>query len=206
MSATKALVRLSDNLMFGSPTPVPVNPDADLYSIVDTTLAEVPNSGSRNYRWNVKESKFYDAGLKDITGKDPTKVVLTPFTITDNYFYRGKGFEFTAAASSITDFDYLVAADRSIDGSEIWLGSNVFGCKATFQVVDVSGILAPAGTVLNEFATDWNIHPTEDNSQRPGYPAKILAGLFIRIKLNNPSANAIQVYGNLRLHEHVEVQ
>ena len=205
MSATKALVRLSDNLLFGSPTPVPVNPDADLYSIVDTTLAEIPNSGTRNYRWNVKESKFYDAGLKDITGKDPTRVVLSPFTVTDNYFYRGEGFEFTAAASVQTDYDFLITSDRAIDGSEIWLGSSVYGCKVDFQVVDVDGVLAPVGTVLNQFATNWNVHPATENSKRPGYPAKIYAGLYIRIKFTNPSANSVQVYGNLRLHEHVEV-
>ena len=204
MTSTKALVRLSDNLLYGEPSPAPVNPDSDLYIVVDTSLADVGNHSNRNYRWNVKESKFYDAGLKDIAGKDPTKVILSPFTITDNYFYRGSGFTFTAAAGTTTDFDYHVPEERAIDGSEIWIASRVFGCTANFSVVDKDGVMAPAGTVLDQFAYSWNIHPDTDNSKRPGYPARIYSGLYIRISFTNPSASAIEVFGNLRLHEHKE--
>jgi hypothetical protein len=204
MSSTKALVRLSDNLLFGEPTPVPVNPNSDLYMVVDTPLADINNHLTRNYRWNVKESKFYDAGLKDVSGKDPTKVILTPFTITDNYFYRGQGFDFSAAAGGVTEFDLLIPEERAIDGSELWISSTTFGCKADFLVVDKDGIMAPAGTVLDQFAYGWNIYPNSENAKRPGYPARIYSGLYIRVRFDNPSASAIHVYGNLRLHEHKE--
>jgi hypothetical protein len=204
MSDTKAIVRLSDNLMYGDPTPAPVNPNQDLYMVVDTSITDVSNYSTRNYRWNIKESKFYDAGLKDSTGKDPTKVVLTPFSVTDNYFYRGVGFNFDAAASSTTTFDFHSPEERAIDGSEIWLGTRVFGCTADFEVIDKDGVMSPAGSILGKFAYGWNIHPDTENSKRPGYPAKIYAGLYIRIKLYNPSASAVKVYGNLTLHEHKE--
>lgn len=202
MSNTKCLVRIKDNLLYGEPSPSIVNPDSNLYMEVSAPLSDVGLHHSRNYRWNVKESKFYDAGLKDQTGADPTKVVLPPFAITDNYFYRGQGFAFNVPAGTTLDHDIEILDEKAIDGSEIWVASNVFGCKANFQVVDKNGIYSPAGTVLNQFAFDWNLHPSGTNKTSPGYPAKLLAGLFVRIKLTNPSASPVKVYGNLFLHEH----
>lgn len=192
---------MEDNLLYGTPSPSIINPSTDLFMEVTTELADISSYDTRNYRWNVKESKFYDAGLKDQHGKDPSKVVLTPFASTDNYFYRGKGFKFTVPAGSTLDHDIPIPEERMIDGSMIWLGSNAFDCTVTLQVVDVAGIIYPAGTVLDEFASDWQLHPSTQNIKKPGYPAKIVGGLFIRIKTNNPSASELKVYGNLDLHE-----
>ena len=203
MSATKALVRLSDNLLYGSPEPSPTNPDVNLYTIVDTTLAEVANYETRNYRWNVKESKFYDAGLKDQLGTTPTKTVSVPFSVTDGYFFRCKGFTFTATALVTTHHDIVVPTEHLINGAEMWLGTGVTGCTVDFKVVDVDGIYAPAGTEIEQFAYGCSIHPTSDNKKLPGYPAKILAGLYIRVSVTNNTGSPIQVYGNLSLHERV---
>lgn len=204
MSATKCIVRISDHLLYGEPSPTASNPDSNTYMLVDSELADVSSYTTRNYRWNVKESKFYDAGLKDQAGSEPTKVVLTPFSMTDNYHYRGSGFNFSAPAGVTHTHDISVPEARAIDGSELWLGSQTYGCSVNLSVVDKDGLFAPAGTVLEQFAFDWNIHPNSANSQRPGYPAQVLAGLYIRIEFTNPSASTLAVYGNLRMHEHKE--
>ena len=202
MSNTQCLVRISDHLLWGEPAPNVVNPDTNTYMEVTSPLADVGSHLTRNYRWNVKESKFYDAGLKDQAGPEATQVVLKPFAVTDNYFYRGQGFNFTVPASSTQSHDILISEERAIDGSEIWLGSNTYGCKANFKVMDLAGVYAPAGTMLNQFAFDWNIHPNTMNKEDPGYPAILPDGVYVRVEVTNPSASEIKVYGNLRLHEH----
>ena len=202
MSNTQCLVRISDHLLWGDPAPNVLNPDTNTYMEVTSPLADVGLHLTRNYRWNVKESKFYDAGLKDQAGPEATEVVLKPFAVTDDYFFRGRGFEFSAPAGQITSYDVSIPEERAMDGSEIWLGTKIFGCKADLKVVDKDAVYAPANTTLNQFAFDWNIHPDTLNRETPGYPAIIHGGLYIRVEFNNPSANAVQVYGNLRLHEH----
>ena len=202
MSSTNCLVRLADNLLYGEPSPSIINPNTDLYMEVTTELADVSSFTTRNYRWNVKESKFYDAGIKDQAGKDPDKVILSPFATTDNYHFRGQGLQFTVPAGATIDHDVYIPEERMIDGSMIWVGTPVYGCTVDLQVVDLAGTLAPAGTVLDEFATGWQLHPSTQNVKKPGYPAKLYSGLYVRIKFTNPSANEITVYGNLDLHEH----
>lgn len=201
MSNVQCLVKIADNLLHSSPAPTVTNPDTASYMEVSAPLSDVASYETRNYRWNVKESKFYDAGLKDVSGIDPAKVVMQPFADTANYFFRGQGFEFEIPSSSTFAYDVQVPNERVIDGASIWHTGGSHSCYINFKIVDKDGLYSPANTVLNQFGYDWRIHPTATNSIKPGYPATIYPGLYVRLEFTNPTGSAVTAHGNLLLHE-----
>jgi len=117
--------------------------------------------------------------------------------------YRGTGVRGTAAASTTTNIDYKLPEDRLALGAEVILKGHVFDDSMTFQVIDIDGVLAPAGTVLNQFIVDWNV--VEDTQLQPEklipYPAKIFSGLYIRLIYTSTGSNTVSVHINYDLHK-----
>lgn len=118
---------------------------------------------------------------------------------------RFKGISGTATKNTTSNIDYLLAEDRYINGVQIFLKNQVFGDTMKFQVVDVDNLLGyGAGTVLDEFGSDWNV---SDDTQEQGiitvsYPAKIAAGLYIRmVYISTGNTNDVLVRVNLFLHK-----
>lgn len=126
------------------------------------------------------------------------------FANSDGFRFRGLGISATATKNTTTNIDYLIPQDRYMNGVSIILKNQVFGDTASFQIVDKDNVLGyGAGTVLDEFATDWNM---SEDSQDQGavllpYPAKVIAGLYIRIVYKSVGTeNDVLVRANLFLH------
>ena len=68
-----------------------------------------------------------------------------------------------------------------------------------FQVVDVDGIAYPAGTVLEEFGTNFYVAPDvlEDIIL---YEASMPAGMYIRIKYTSTGTTNVEFMSNLYRH------
>ena len=100
----------------------------------------------------------------------------------------------TATKNSTTDFDWQMVNISWIgqnkqcyfNGVEYYAKDAEVGDKITFQVVDVDGLVYPAGTVLEEFATGWPVMP-DTNNDILLYKAKMIPGFYIRIKYESVS-------------------
>lgn len=117
--------------------------------------------------------------------------------------YRGTGVSSTASAGTSTNIDYKMTEDRLILGVEAILNGHVYGDNMHLQVVDVDGIMYPAGTVLNQFATSWFV--IADQQYQPGsnvpYPAKIFSGLYVRVVYNSTGILPVNICINYHMHK-----
>lgn len=124
----------------------------------------------------------------------------------DSVKFRGKGITFTATAGTTTSHDYKITEGRLCSGTELILANHVFGDSVKFQVVDVDNILGyGAGTVLDEFATDWYVAPGQSMQGQTilPYSAEIIAGLYIRLIYNSTGGTNVSVACNLFLHKYL---
>jgi hypothetical protein len=117
--------------------------------------------------------------------------------------FKGTGVAGTAAAGVSTSIDYKLTEDRLCLGAFIVLKGHVILDNVDFQVVDVDGIMAPAGTVLKQFIYSWYV--VEDQQYQPEkhipYPAKIFQGLYIRCIYNSVGTVPVTVCINYDLHK-----
>ncbi len=130
-------------------------------------------------------------------------------TNTDQYSAKDlnashKGTKFTAIAGQATSHDLAITDDVLIDGGVLVVLNGVIGDKITFQVVDIDNIKGyGANTVLGQYKTDWYINPQEsvqlDFTSR--YPAKVFAGLYLRVVYTSTGSNNLDVIVNYKLQK-----
>lgn len=121
----------------------------------------------------------------------------------DKLKFRGKGISFTALAGQTTSYDYKLTQARLIDGTQLILKDHANGDSIKFQVVDVDNILGyGAGTVLDEFATDWYVasDKQDQGETRLPYSAEIVANLYIRLVYVSTGGTNVSVKCNLFAH------
>jgi hypothetical protein len=121
----------------------------------------------------------------------------------DGLNFKGQGIIGVAIAGASTNFDFVLPEDRLISGGALLCKGANWGDNITFQVVDKDGILAPAGTVLNEFVTDWYIMDSSEFQLelRCQYPAKIYQGLYVRLIYNSTGTSNVNVAMNYEFHK-----
>ena len=153
------------------------------------------------------ETNYQSLSNKKLSETDTNGVPLSrtrAFANADGMRFRGTGVSDTAVKTTTTNIDYKVVENRFINGLEFILNNQAFGDNCKFQVVDVDGIYYPAGTVLDEFGTDWNL---SSDTQRQGpyilpYPALVNANLYLRIVYNSVgTVNDVDVKINYFLHK-----
>jgi hypothetical protein len=131
-------------------------------------------------------------------------IPISPFSDSYGHYFRGYGISSTISAGTTNNVDHLVSAQRYINGCHLILDGHAIGDTLKFQVVDVNNILGyGAGVVLNEFATNWQV-VTDKQDQgvfKIEYPARINAGLYIRIRYTSTGEQDVVVKCNLFLHE-----
>lgn len=126
------------------------------------------------------------------------------FSDTEGMRFRGTGISGTATKNSSTNHDYNLPEDRYLNGVELLLENHQFDDTVKFQVVDVDGVVYPAGTVLDEFATDWHI---ASDTERQGpyilpYPALVYSWMYIRIVYTSTgTVDDVKFKANLFLHK-----
>lgn len=114
-----------------------------------------------------------------------------------------QGFVFDIIPGATVAFDYKIIDDHIFDGCDVSVvGPSVKGDYLMAQIVDVDGVVAPPGTILNTFSPKWHVVPAlakqlEMNSR---YPAKIPHGLYIRISYASLGASDAYVVVNCKLH------
>jgi hypothetical protein len=117
--------------------------------------------------------------------------------------FRGTGITGTATAGTSTNIDYQLPEDRLVLGAYAILSNHVLGDSMTVQVVDKDGLYYPAGTVLNQFTSSWYVASdtqTQRGMEAP-YPAKILAGLYLRCIYTSTGLLNVACYFNVLFHK-----
>lgn len=117
--------------------------------------------------------------------------------------FNGVGIEGVGQAGQTTNIDYQVTDDSFLTGAILLTKTSKFGDNFIFQVIDKDGILAPAGTVLKQFITDWSV--SEDVQKQIdmqiNYPAKIYAGLYLRFIYKSSGLIDVKIAINYTLHK-----
>jgi hypothetical protein len=126
-----------------------------------------------------------------------------PFANTGGYKVRATGITGTAAAGVNTNIEYKLTENRKINGVDLLLSGQHFDDVLCFQVVDKDGVYYPAGTILDEFGTDWNVNSSAEDQGQIIFPyaAMLLQNLYIRIVYKSKGTVAVKVKANLFLHK-----
>ena len=162
----------------------------------DTPVVEI-NKQLEYLRGNI--SKVEVQGPKDASGRPI--ISHSPFSDTGGFRFRGASFTDTVATGTTKDIDYGLTAERWINGGRLIVDNIGDDDKITFQVVDKDNILGlGAGVVLDEFIKDFYIPKDGDLQVNLAYPARIVQGLYIRLKYTSTHASGCTLKCNLYLH------
>jgi hypothetical protein len=85
------------------------------------------------------------------------------------------------------------------DGVQYYAKSAEVGDNLKYQVVDIDGIVYPAGTVLEEFGSAYYVMP-DSHVTTLLYKAKLIAGMYIRIVYTSVGATNVKFVCNLFRH------
>lgn len=126
-----------------------------------------------------------------------------PFKDANGFRVRYKGIKGIAAAGQTTDIDYELTEERYLNGVHLILENHSSEDSVTFQVIDKNNITGlGVNYILDQFGDSWNICTDQQsqNCAQPSYYAKIIPGLFIRIKYISTGQSNVKVRANLFLH------
>jgi hypothetical protein len=180
-------------------------PPSTYYTIQATELA----------RWQTDDTVFVELGSGDLVINDgdvditapaaatlflldvPGPVQLKPFATADGFRARFTGFSGTADYGTTTALDYTLSAERWIDGVELLVSGAAQGDYVNFQVVH------PQAGVLDTFGATWYVdhERCKQTVVVLSYPARLVAGLIIRVSYVSVGTADVWVAANLRLHE-----
>jgi len=129
-------------------------------------------------------------------------VRIKAFSDSEGMRFRGTSFSDTVAADSTKSIDYKITEERYINGGKLIIKNMGDDDKITFQVVDKDNIFGlGANTVLDEFIKDFYLPTNESLNVQLDYPARINAGLYLRlIYTNTNTTEQATVKCNLYLH------
>lgn len=113
----------------------------------------------------------------------------------------------TVTAGTTQDIDWQIEQmqylgsnkDSYMDGINYIVSNENFGDTITLQVVDKDNVLGfGAGTVLDEFGCGWQVNPGGEVIRL--YKAKLITGLYIRIKYTSTGSTDVKFAANLFRH------
>ena len=149
---------------------------------------------------NHDKNQLFSTGEVPVDVKMPVRVKA--FSDSEGMRFRGTSFIDTVAADSTKSIDYKITEERYINGGKLIVKNMGDDDKITFQVVDKDNIIGlGANVVLDEFIKDFYLPINESLNVQLDYPAKIIAGLYLRlIYTNTNTSQAATVKCNLYLH------
>jgi hypothetical protein len=114
----------------------------------------------------------------------------------------GQGAAATIPAGTTVNIDYTLVDDCELTGAWFISNGGTFGDYCHFQIIDGSGAFTGTpGTLLNQFITNWYV-PSETSEQFDiMYPAKILAGLTVRVIYHSTGTTDVFAAINYKLHK-----
>jgi hypothetical protein len=114
----------------------------------------------------------------------------------EEFRFRGDATPWTACAAGVsTNLELLMTEERFIDGGVVVVKDANPGDYCVFQVVH------PIVGVVEQFVNKWYVTPGTGTLDVKVYPAKVPAGLIIRVVYHNVGATASSCGVNLRLHK-----
>jgi hypothetical protein len=109
--------------------------------------------------------------------------------------FSARGISTTVTAGSSANLDITMTDDCLLTGVELITEAAAFGDTLTLQVLD------PTKTVVLETAaSNWYISSTSDQQFEMVYPAKILAGLTLRVIYTSVGTSNVFLAINYKLH------
>jgi len=179
--------------------------EARAFLIDDSFISSLSGNDAEVYNDAVKITgisnclQFLDDSVKDSDGA--TIVRTRAFVNTDGFRFRGASFTGTATAGQSTSIDFKLIDDRYCNGGRLLVSQTGQEDQITFQVVDKDNILGyGAGVVLDQFIDGYYIPASDTLEVKLDYPAKIIAGLYMRLIYKNTSLTDTIVKCNLFLH------
>lgn len=127
-----------------------------------------------------------------------------PFASACGFRFRGKGIKGTATAGQTSNIDYKITDERYINGVHLFLENHTIDDTVNFEIVDVDNILGyGAGVVLDRFSESWIVCSEQSDQHMViiPYPARIIAGLYIRIAYASAGSTDVIVRCNFFLHK-----
>jgi hypothetical protein len=160
---------------------------------------QIENDEKADFEANFKVNANKPILPRDNNGREITS--LSPFTDASGFRFRGSSFSGSCSANSTADIDFQITQERYINGGRLLVNNIGNDDKMTFQVVDKDNILGyGANAVLDEFIKDYFIPTTGNLEVRLDYPARIIAGLYLRLKYTSTHASGCSIKCNLYLH------
>lgn len=185
---------------------------SDLYKFrnSDSLITDIGNSnaiindGVNNL--NISNGLIWFLG-EDNSPKDEELAPIVkqkPFSDPDGFVASFIGISGEADSQATTYIDYKLTQDRYINGLDIILQNHSIDDTMDLQIIDVDNILGyGANTVLNEFATDWNVAADRQGQGQfsVSYSAKVLTNLYLRLVYVSTGQSNVKVKINYFLHK-----
>jgi hypothetical protein len=167
---------------------------ANLNSSEETVLDNIVNN-------HVIQPEVQEPNLVDLPAGKVLATESLPFTNPSGFRFRGSSFSGTVSGESTADIDYEITQERWVNGGRLLVSAIGPEDKITFQVIDKNNVLGfGANVVLDEFIKDYFVPDGGNLEVRLDYPARIIAGLFLRLKYTNSNTSTIAIKCNLYLH------
>jgi hypothetical protein len=126
---------------------------------------------------------------------------IKAFSDSEGMRFRGHSFSGEITANSTESIDYKIVEERFINGGKLMVSSVGIEDQISFQVVDKDNVLGlGANILLDEFIKDFYLPQNESLEVQLDYPARIIAGLYLRLIYKNTNDQNIKVRCNLYLH------
>lgn len=190
------------------------------FSVHDATLTSI---GAGDLVVATSNDGNGDLGIADSINTlvgDSGITLSDPFPLNEgDWSFRGLGGSASINGSGtnggVTNVDTLISETRYVDAAEVWLGlTTLYGVDVDFIVVDKDGVGVTLGWYdqatfdamgnyyeVEQFGYTWQVCPTMRNNPKPGYPAVIPGGLYIRMRFTNPNVSGTTAYFNYYLHK-----
>jgi hypothetical protein len=142
--------------------------------------------------------------LKPVAPTDSTGTPIvrsTPFSDSGGFRFRGCSFTGSSPTGTATPIDFKIENERYVNGGFLIVDKIGSDDRMTFQVVDKDNVLGYGfDVVLDEFIKDFYIPTKSELNIALDYPARINAGLYLRMIYTSTHADGANIKCNLYLH------
>lgn len=136
----------------------------------------------------------------------PSGTTFNPNRVLDfekiKLVFNAIGTSATISAGATSSIDLLMVDDCLLTGAWLITNNGSYGDSFNFQVIDSTGAFTGTpGAVLLQPVSNWLTAPTTDTQLDMVYPAKIYAGLTLRVSYTSIGASSVFVAINYKLHK-----
>ncbi|HEY9705801.1 MAG TPA: hypothetical protein V6C58_25420 [Allocoleopsis sp.] len=136
----------------------------------------------------------------------PVNTTFNPSKVEDfdksNLTFNAQAAAATVPGYTTRNIDLVLTEDHLITGAWVVTTGGNPGDKMSLQIIDTNGTFTGiAGTMINQFVTNWFPGPNSDINLDMVYPAKLLGGMTVRLVYQSIGISAPFVAINYKLHK-----